>query len=87
MLDRRKAEFSVLGSTQGFIALLNLLEDRGQNGGGVTVLRRVFAVDPVQLLQAGQLQRVQVRRVVFGQMFVSLQLQETTWTSGSNLRD
>lgn len=41
-----------------------LLQDRGQNGSGITVLRRVLAIEPAQLLQARQLQGVQIRRVV-----------------------
>lgn len=53
-----------------------LLKHRSKNGCGVTVLRRVLAVNPAQLLQARQLQRVQIRGVVLRQMSVSLQLQE-----------
>lgn len=50
------------------------LEDRGKNGSGITVLGRVLAVKPAELFQARQLQGVHVRRMVLGQMFVSLQL-------------
>lgn len=54
----------------------NLLKDRSEKGRGVAVLRGVWTIEPAQLLQARQLQRVQVRGVVLSQMSVSLQLQE-----------
>lgn len=53
-----------------------LLQDRGKDGSGITVLGGVLAIEPAQLLQARQLQGVQVRGVVLSQMSVSLQLQE-----------
>ena len=51
------------------------LQNRGEDGGGITVLRRVLAVELAELLQAGQLQGVQIRGVVLRQVSVSLQLQ------------
>lgn len=53
-----------------------LLKDRREDSCGVAVLRRVFAIKSTQLLQARQLQRVQVRGVILSQMPVSLKLQE-----------
>lgn len=50
------------------------LEDWGQNGLGVLVLWRVLAIKPAELLQASQLQGVDVGGVVLSQVFVSLQL-------------
>lgn len=42
----------------------HLLQGRGQNGSGIMVLRGLLAIEPAQLLQARQLQGVQIRRVV-----------------------
>lgn len=72
-----------------FRSSLYLLQDRGQNGGSVTVLGRVLAVEAAQLLKARQLQGVQVRGVVLGQMPVSLQLNEgeKAKTSESHCKD
>lgn len=65
------------------------LEDRGKNGSGITVLGRILAVEPTKFLQARQLQGIHVRRVVLGQMFVSLQLMEgwETETSQPQCKD
>ena len=61
-----------------------LLKDRGKDGSGITILGGVLAIEPAQLLQARQLQGIQVRGVVLSQMSVSLQLQERQKTKVSD---
>lgn len=53
----------------------HLLQDGGENGSRIAVLGGVLAVETAQLLQARQLQGVQVRGVVLSQVPVPLKLQ------------